>query len=114
MRLTQRQRFWLGAATFWPLAWIVLFVAAVLAMVALGLAAEGRPVWLPLFFVVFPLHFITIAGIVVLEVFYVVYIALAGWLTDAERVVWIVLLLFFSLFAMPLVWLLVVRDAPTT
>lgn len=114
---TRSGRLWLGIATVWPLLYLFLFVGGFMVMMLIA-APPGRPppaeppTWIfgPVAGMM-AMHCLTIAGTLALMVVYVISVVNNPKLDQTLRIVWILLVLFFSMLALPPYWFLYVwRD----
>ncbi|MBH24329.1 MAG: hypothetical protein CMH57_07755 [Myxococcales bacterium] len=94
----------LGAATVWPLFYIVAFTVAVLSMIVMAPDMSAVGPW-P-FLVLFPLHLITILGIFGLVAYYIYHLIKNDGLDSTARIIWAIVLVKFNIFAMPVYWYL--------
>ena len=112
--MKKRPKIWLGIATFWPLAYIFLFLTAILLMFGLAAASGPGPeprgpasILLTMGFVaVFILHIFTVLEIMALKVFYIVKVLKADHLDQNMKIMWMLLLFFTAIFVEPIYWYL--------
>jgi hypothetical protein len=112
--MKKRTKIWLGIATFWPLAYIFLFITSI--FVIFGIAAASGPgsephgaaaILLPVGFVgFFALHMFTMLEIMAMKVFYIVKVLKADHLDQNMKIMWTLLLFFTALFVEPIYWYL--------
>lgn len=103
----------LGFATLWPFLYMVLFFvfvfASILFMPTSGSPESGPPMF---FFVIFPLHLLTMLWIMGLTVFYMVNVFRNDRVDKDKKVLWAVVLFLGSMIAMPVYWYLYIwREA---
>jgi hypothetical protein len=116
--MTRGKKIVLGLATVWPLIYLGIFFVFFFSIFA-GFADPEPPAWVDsrdggppdLFKVIFPLHLCTMAVTLGLLIVYVVLAIKNPRLTDTMRIIWVILILFGGMFAMPAYfWLEVWRD----
>src|SRR6185436_1345417 len=101
----------LAGATVWPFFYMVFFFAFVMLMMFLNTTGGEPPVW---FFIIFPLHFLTILLIFALTVFYVVNVFRNDRVAKDMKVLWAVVLFMGGIIAMPIYWYLYIwRETPS-
>ncbi len=112
--MTKGGKIALGAATFWPLAYMIIFLAVVfgLAFAFAGRempAPEGPPAWL---LAVFALHALTILWTLGLTIFYMIDAFRNERVAQDKKVLWAVMLFFGNMIAMPVYWYLYIWREP--
>jgi hypothetical protein len=113
-------KIWLGVATIWPVLYIFLFFAAIVAMMIFasdgGASDPGRSgsMVLPLgFLVLMGVHMITILGSLALTAFYIVRVFKTEQLDQNLKIMWTLLMFFTGMLAQPVFWYLYIwRAAP--
>ena len=102
----------LGVATLWPILYMFIFFTFIFTMVFFmpnQAAGEAPPA---LFFIIFPLHFLTIFWIFGLTIFYILNIFKNDLVDKEKKALWAVVIFFGSMFAMPVYWYLYIwRDS---
>ena len=102
----------LGVATLWPILYMFIFFMFIFSMVLFmpnQSPGEGPPTW---FFIIFPLHILTILWIFGLTIFYILNIFKNDRVDQDKKVLWAVVIFFGSMFAMPVYWYLYIwREA---
>jgi hypothetical protein len=104
----------LGAATLWPILYLILFLAFVFSQVFLfshkgpppSSALEG---WL---YVLFALHFVTMIWLVALLITYIVNVFRNDRVPQHKKALWAVVLFLGNMIAMPLYWYLYIWREP--
>ena len=111
-------KIWLGIATFWPVVYIFLFIGFVVVFAATATAPDSNASadlvgWLgPGMVVLFAVHMLTILGTLGLTVFYIIRVIKTEQLDQSAKIMWMILLFFFGMFAQPIFWYLYVwREA---
>jgi hypothetical protein len=106
----------LGAATVWPLLYMIIFFVSVFALMFAFSAGEpapadhvGPPVW---FFGLFALHFLTMLWVLGLTAFYIVNVFRNERVEKDKKALWAVVLFLGSIFAMPAYWYLYIWREP--
>ncbi len=114
MSLTKRVL--LGILAIWPLLWFFIFIGFVVMMVA---TSGGSPSddsasrdASSMFLVIFPLHILTMLVMFALIAIYVILAAKNPQLDDTTRIIWVIMLAMFAVFAAPVYWWVYVRKAP--
>lgn len=112
--MTKGGKIALGAATIWPVAYMVILLAVVfgLALAFAGRempAPEGPPVWL---LALFALHALTILWALGLMIFYMIDAFRNERVAQDKKVLWAVMLFFGNLLAMPIYWYLYIWREP--
>ena len=102
----------LGVATLWPVLYMFIFFMFIFSMVLFmpdQSAGEGPPTW---FFIIFPLHILTMLWIFGLTIFYILNIFKNDRVDQDKKALWAVVIFFGNMFAMPVYWYLYIwREA---
>ncbi|CAN5578674.1 hypothetical protein BH10ACI2_BH10ACI2_21780 [soil metagenome] len=109
MELSRRQKILLGAASAWPFAYILIFIAAILAIIVMANSGPGSGAGAlgGLAFLVFiAIHLLTILLTLGLTVFYIIHAVKNLKLDSNMRIVWILLFFFGGMIAHPIYWYL--------
>ena len=106
----------LGLATLWPFVYMIFFFMFIFSMFLFiptapppgpGLGPGSDPSGPPMFFfLIFPLHFLTILWIIALTVFYMVNVFRNDRVNKDMKVLWAVVLFMGGMIAMPIYWYL--------
>lgn len=108
----------LGLATLWPFVYMIFFFMFIFSMFLFiptapppgsgsGLGPGSGPSGPPMFFfVIFPLHLLTILWIIALTVFYMVNVFRNDRVNKDMKVLWAVVIFMGSMIAMPIYWYL--------
>ncbi len=109
--MSNTKRVLLGLATFWPPAYVFIFMGVILfSMFGMESGShDGLPVS---FAIIFPIHMLTILGMFALIGTYLVLAVKNKDLTDNLRIIWVILFVTFGMFAMPVYWWLYVWNGP--
>lgn len=98
------QKKFLGFLTAWPFAYFLLFILFVIRLIATqpgDLEIGGFS-----FLLLMLLHFLTIALIIGLQIYYIVNVFKNERIGKDQRILWVLVLFFGGLFAMPIYWYL--------
>lgn len=102
----------LGILTAWPFVYFVLFILFVIGLIATQPGDLG-PIGGLAFLLLMLVHFLTIALIIGLQIYYIVNVFKNERIGKDQRVLWVLVLFFGGLFAMPIYWYLNIwRDPP--
>lgn len=116
MKLSKPIQILVGLGTAWLIIYPILFVAIWLAMFGVGFMAQNQdvqPSFMALFFAVFPLHCLTIALQLVLQVFYLIHVIKNTIASETIRIILGVGIFFLPFIAMPVYYYLFIwRDRP--
>jgi ABC-type long-subunit fatty acid transport system fused permease/ATPase subunit len=110
--MKKRTKIWLGIATFWPLAYIFLFVTLIFLVVGIAAASgpgshgPASPWWGLGFMGFFALHIFTMLEMMAMKVFYIVKVLKADHLDQNMKIMWTLLIFFTALFVEPIYWYL--------
>lgn len=108
--MSKKWKIILGAATFWPILYIFIFMLFMFGMMAtMGLGSDGPP---PAIFIIFALHFITIFGSFGLMIYYVVHALKNERLEGDRKFLWAAIIFFGNMIAMPIYWYLQIWQEP--
>ncbi|HEY9283512.1 MAG TPA: hypothetical protein VIP46_08665 [Pyrinomonadaceae bacterium] len=112
--MTKTGKIALGAATIWPVAYMIILLVVVfgLAFAFAGRempAPERPPVWL---LALFALHALTILSVLGLMIFYMIDAFRNERVAQDKKVLWAVMLFFGNLIAMPVYWYLYIWREP--
>lgn len=107
------RRWLLGAATFWPLLYIVFFVAIVGAATVAGGGEPDNELLVPMP-VLFGLHLATMVLIIALMIIYIRDAYRTPEVPDDRRTFWAVVLFMGNAIAMPIYWWLYMRPGRAT
>jgi len=100
----------IGIATLWPLLYMVLFFGFMFYMIfPLWNGAEPDE---KLFFIIFPIHMLTMIVVVALEVFYIVNVFRNDRVNKDMKVLWAIVLFMGNMIAMPIYWFLYIWREP--
>ncbi len=103
----------LGFLTAWPFAYFLLFIIAIIGIIARSPGGDLGPIGGFTFLLLMLVHFLTIFLIIGLQIFYIVNVFKNERVSQDMRVVWILALFFGGLFAMPIYWYLNIwRELP--
>jgi hypothetical protein len=113
---------WLGIATVWPIAWMVLFMAFIVVMFSWTGINNGPGPHPPPGGFLFPLgfmsfflvHMITVMGSLALTVFYVIRVFKTERIDQNLKIMWTLLMFFAGMFAQPVFWYLYIWREPET
>ncbi|HEV7395505.1 MAG TPA: hypothetical protein VGN86_03250 [Pyrinomonadaceae bacterium] len=106
--MTKGSKLLLGAATVWPIFYMLFFFVFIMASVFMGNDGPG-----PLFAIVIPLHILTMLLMFALTVFYIVNVFRNERVSKDMKVLWAVVIFMGNLIAMPIYWYLYIwRDLP--
>lgn len=108
--MEEKKKKWLGLATFWPFAYILVFVLFIFGMIFLG-NGGGEPVMGLLFLLFMVVHFLTVFLILGLQIYYIIHAVKNDDLTQNSKVLWIVGFFLAGLFAMPVYWYVAIWKA---
>src|SRR6478672_7236543 len=101
MRLSKAVAIFVFLATLVPLAYLIFFIATMAVSVLSGPQGGPEPT---LFKAIFLLHLLCMLWLWALMAFYLVYLFKSSVVPKDQRVLWVVVLLFFNMFAMPVFW----------
>ena len=106
----------LAVFTAWPLLYMVLFFCMIFAMIMLDFQGSGHKSGPPtIFWIIFPLHFLTIVEIFVLLVIYIRDVFRNDRVPKDKKSLWAVVLFCGNMIAMPVYWYLYIwRVQPPT
>jgi len=91
----------LGFVSIWPFLYVPIFMAYVFYM---GLSLDSQQSGMPTsFFLVVPVHLLTMVSIIGLQIYYVLHV-IRGDLEQNQKALWVILLMFFNMFAFPFYW----------
>jgi len=111
--LSDNKKMALGALTVWPIFYMFLFFGFIFLFVFKDIAAgpgKGGPP--TAFFVIFPIHLLTVLFQFALIGFYVYHAVKTTRITQDMRVVWILLVIFVGFIAMPVYFYIYIWKAP--
>ncbi|HUT29669.1 MAG TPA: hypothetical protein VMX13_07750 [Sedimentisphaerales bacterium] len=96
----------LGVFTAWPFVYMVLFMCMMFGVVMSSF--RGGRSWgaAPAFWIIFPLHLLTMVEIPVLLVIYIVYLFRTSRVAQDKKALWAVVLFLGNVIAMPVFWYL--------
>lgn len=98
----------LGALTLWPLAYVMLFLAA-MAYLAIFRGDGSMPPYLALIFIV---HLLTMGATLGLLVFYMVHLFRNEAVPQEQKALWAVVLFLGNVLSMPVYWYLYIWAPP--
>jgi hypothetical protein len=102
-----------GIATLWPFLYMVFFFLVVFSSVFFMNSSRGPESGPPLLFlVIFPLHLLTMLGIIGLSIFYIVNVFRNDRVDKDKKVLWAVVLFLGNMIAMPIYWYLYIWKEP--
>jgi hypothetical protein len=106
--MSRIKKIWLGIASFWPIIYMALFIlfAFLMVLLAPGSGGELEGVFAIMFLLLMLIHFITIALILGLMIYYIIDAVKSESLSQNGKIGWIVALFFGGFFAMPFYWYL--------
>lgn len=106
----------LGIATLWPIIYMLLFMAFffyMAATLATGTHTHGHNAGPPdLFFLIFPVHMLTILWIFGLTAFYIVNLFKNERVSKDTKALWAVVIFLGNMLAMPVYWYLYIWREP--
>lgn len=103
MHVSKPTAVFLLLATLVPLAYVAFFIMTMFFAVLSETQGGPEP---KLFKIIFVLHFICMFWLWALLAFYVAYVFKSPAVPKDQKVLWVVILVFFNMFAMPLFWYL--------
>lgn len=111
MELTKKQKVLVGIGTFWPLAYIPLFIIFIAVLFATSIANPGRggepsPLFGIGFSIIFVLHMLTIFLSLGMTIFHIIHAVKNERLESNTRITWIVLFFFAGMIAEPIYYYL--------
>ena len=112
--MTRPAKIVLGVATIWPVVFLGAFISV---MIGMAVLEANRMVSLQnvgpiVFAAAFGLYFLTMAGMLVLMVIYIVHIVRNKRFDVEKKVLWAAVIVFAGIFAMPVYWYLYVWREP--
>lgn len=112
--MTKSRKILIGIGVIWPFLYFAFFLIVILVTV---LSVRDNPDSMPstfptVFFVIMPLHFLTIFLILGMTIFFIVNLFKNPNIPEDKRVVWAILLFLFGLFTMPVYWYLYIWKEP--
>lgn len=105
----------LGIATLCPLLYLVVFFGFIFSLIISSFAAPGQieqngpPIE---FLILFALHFLTMILVFTLMVIYVINVFKNNKIENNKKFLWVVVLFFGSIIAMPIYWYLYIWKKP--
>lgn len=96
----------LGIATFWPIAYMVLFFVFIFSAILFSGGGGGDSGIQPAFALVFALHLLTMLLIMALTVFYIVDIFKNNRVEKDKKALWAIVIFMGNAIAMPIYWYL--------
>jgi hypothetical protein len=96
----------LAVFTAWPVVYVVLFMCMMFGTVMSGFLGGRSSVAAPAFWIIFPLHLLTMLEIFVLLAIYMVYLFRTSRVARDKKALWAVVLFLGNMVAMPVFWYL--------
>lgn len=111
MKLSKSKKIFIGILTLWPILYMFVFMAFMVAIMAVTLRTP-QPEPPKLFFVMFAIHFFTILYMFGLIGFYVYYIFKTERVAKDKKALWAVVIFLGNIIAMPVFWFLYIWKEP--
>ena len=114
--MTRPAKIVLGIATIWPIVYMGAFISL---MIGMAVLEANRMVSLEnvapiVFMAAFGLHLLTMVGMLVLMVIYIIHIVRNKRFDVEKKILWAAVIVFAGIFAMPVYWYLYVWREPET
>ena len=103
--MSRNRKLLLGALTLWPPIYMVLFFASIVVLFATNDDGNGAG---PPFAVLFAAHAATILLMFGLLAVYLTHLMRSSFVPHDQRIVWVLMLIFANMIAMPIYWWLYV------
>jgi len=110
--MSTTRRVLLGILAIWPVLYFFLFLAFFLVtFFTMSLGDPSSDGFGAVFFMIFPLHVLTMLVIMAEIAIYLVLVVKNKDLDESMRIVWVIVIAMFAIFAAPAYWWLYVRTA---
>jgi hypothetical protein len=112
MKLGKGMKVLVGLLTLWMPLYFIGFMVFVLSMIVVAASQQGEKGLPVAFGILAVLHLFTLLLSIALAVFYIVHVVKNPRIQQTNRVVWVIVLLFGGVIAMPIYWYLHIWPEP--